>query len=92
MRQRIQNKKRKGSAVRSCKLKRGLYCRGSFTVEAAFLFPMIVLLAAFVLHVSMDWYEVVHEASADVDALLQLDTRTCFINQSALREVLSFFD
>ena len=30
---------------------------GSYTVEAVFLMPMIIFLLAFVLYVSMDWYE-----------------------------------
>ncbi len=65
-----------------------LFYRGSFTIEAVFLFPAIVLLIAFMLHLSMDWYESIRQAASDVDVLRQLDTRTCFLNQSMLREIL----
>lgn len=66
----------------------GVWCRGSFTVEAVILFPIIVLLIAFVLHLSMDWYESIQQAAADVDALRQLDSRSLFLNQSVLRGIL----
>ncbi len=66
----------------------GFSRRGSFTVEAVFLFPVILLLAAYMLHLSMDWFESIRQAAEDVDALLQLDMRTCFLRQDALQGIL----
>lgn len=65
-----------------------IWRRGSFTVEAVVLFPVIVLLIAFILRLSMDWYESVQQAAADIDALQQLDTRALFLNRSTLRGIL----
>lgn len=62
-------------------------CRGSFTVEAVFLFPIIILLIAFMLHLSMDWYENVRQTCEDVDALIELDTRTYFLRQDMLEGI-----
>ncbi|MCD8046667.1 MAG: hypothetical protein LUE90_08590 [Clostridiales bacterium] len=62
-------------------------CRGSFTVEAVFLFPIIILLIAFMLHLSMDWFENVRQTCEDVDALIELDTRTYFLQQDMLEGI-----
>lgn len=66
-------------------------CRGSFTVEAVFLFPIIILLIAFLLHLSMDWFESVRQTAADADVLCQMDTRAYFLNQNTLLEILQMF-
>lgn len=63
-------------------------CRGSFTVESVFLFPIILLLIAFLLHLSADWFESVRQAAEDVDVLRQMNTRTYFLNQNTLQEIL----
>ncbi len=75
--------KRKG-----IKIRRMLRCRGSFTVESVFLFPIIILLIAFLLNLSIDCFESVRQAAADVDTLRQMDTRTYFLNQNTLQEIL----
>ncbi len=59
-------------------LRRG--CRASFTVEAAFLYPIIVILIAFILYLSMSWYVTVRTASEDTEELRELDTRTYFLD------------
>jgi len=69
-----------------------VWYRGSFTVEAVFLFPVIVLLLAFILHLSMDWYGSVQQAAADVDVLRELDSRSLFLDQSTLREILDILN
>ncbi len=58
-------------------LRRG--CRGSYTVEAAFLYPILVFLIAFVLTLSMNWYENVRQAAEDTEELRELDTRSDFL-------------
>ncbi len=63
--------------------KRRLLCRGcraSFTVEAAFLYPIIVILIAFILYLSMSWYVTVRTAAEDTEELRELDTRTYFLD------------
>ena len=43
-------------------MKRKLFrVRGSYTVEAVFLFPIIVFLLAFMLQLSIGWYEKVQQ-------------------------------
>ncbi len=54
-------------------------CRGSYTVEAAFLYPILVFLIAFVLTLSMNWYENVQQAAEDTEELKELDTRSDFL-------------
>ncbi len=85
--------KRSAAAGNMCKRKAGNRrrmqgCTGSFTVESVFLFPIIILLIAFLLHLSMDWFESVRQAAEDVDALRQMSTRTYFLNQNTLQEIL----
>ncbi len=55
-------------------------CRGSFTVEAAFLYPIIVILIAFMLTLSMNWYQNVRQAAQDTEELRELDTRSYFLD------------
>ncbi len=54
-------------------------CRGSFTVEAAFLYPILILLIAFLLTLSIHWYENVQETAEDTQELRELDTRDSFL-------------
>lgn len=49
--------------------------KGIFTVEAAFLFPVVILLTVFCLQTAIALYGEVAEASEDVSALRELD---CF--------------
>ncbi len=61
--------------------------KGSFTVESAFLYPIIVLLIAFMLYLSMGWYQNVRQAAEDTEELRELDTRAGF-----LENIGRFFD
>ncbi len=64
------------------KQKRGLLrrgCRASFTVESAFLYPIIVILIAFILYLSMSWYVTVRTTAEDTEELRELDTRAYFL-------------
>lgn len=66
----------------------GISGKGSFTVEAVFLFPIILFLVAFMLHLSIDWFESIRQTAEDIDALQELDMRTCFLRQDALQGLL----
>ncbi len=55
-------------------------CRGSFTLEAAFLYPVIVLLIAFMLSLSVGWYQNVRQAAEDTEELRELDMRSYFLD------------
>ncbi len=61
--------------------------RASFTVEAVFLFPMIVFLIAFMLHLSIDWLSDIQQTAGDTDVLRELDTRTYFLRQEMLQGI-----
>ncbi len=54
--------------------------QGSFTVEAAFLYPIIVVLIAFILYLSMGWYQNVRTAAEDTEQLRELDMRSYFLD------------
>ncbi len=60
-------------------MRKNLSWKGSFTVEAAFLYPIIVLLIAFMLYLSMGWYQNVRQAAEDTEQLRELDTRSSFL-------------
>ena len=66
----------------------GISRKGSFTVEAVFIFPIILFLVAFMLHLSMDWFESIRQAAEDIDTLRELDMRICFLRQDALQGLL----
>ncbi|MCD8299717.1 MAG: hypothetical protein LUC41_00840 [Clostridiales bacterium] len=53
--------------------------KGSFTVEAVFLYPIIVALVAFMLCICINWYQGISEAAADTEDLVELDTRGNFL-------------
>ncbi len=61
--------------------------RGSFTVEAVFLYPILVLLIAFMITLSMNWYEKVDQAAGDTEELRELDTRSYFLEN--ITQILS---
>ncbi len=61
--------------------------RGSYTLEAVFLFPMIVFLLAFMLQLSIGWYENIQEASENVDEVCLLETRKYFLDIGELKAV-----
>ena len=61
--------------------------RGSYTVESVFLFPMIVFLLAFLLQLSVGWYENVHQEAENTETLRQLDARKYFLNIEELKAV-----
>ncbi len=62
-------------------------CKGSYAVEAAFLFPILVLLFAFILLLSIHWYEAVKAGASEISALQELDCRTIFLNRSLLSQL-----
>ncbi len=74
-------------------MKRKLFrVRGSYTVEAVFLFPIIVFLLAFMLQLSIGWYEKVQQEGQNTETLCQLDTRKYFLNigeLKALKDILA---
>lgn len=61
--------------------------RGSYTVEAVFLFPVILFLMAFILQLSIALYENVQQAAEDVEVLRQLDTGSMFLDTARLKAV-----
>lgn len=52
--------------------------KGSFTVEAAFLCPVIVVLCALVLHAAIDMYGDVEKTADDLKTLQNLNTFKVF--------------
>lgn len=61
--------------------------RGSYTLEAVFLFPVIVFLLAFMLQLSIMWYENIQETAENVDEVCQLETGKYFLDIGELRAV-----
>lgn len=61
--------------------------KGSYTVEAVFLFPIIVFLMAFLLRVSIGWYENIFETAQHTETLLELNTKEMFLNAVKIREL-----
>ncbi len=59
-------------------------CRGSFTVEAVFLYPIIVALIAFMLSISINWYQSIRETAADTAELTELDTMENFLTGTSV--------
>lgn len=65
--------------------------KGSFTVEASFLFPLLVLLIAFFLQTAISLYCEVEQASQDVTALQQMDSVKNFLRGArieSLKEII----
>lgn len=54
---------------------------GSFTVEAVFLFPIIIFLIALILQVSVSWYQGACAAARDIETVRELDTQGYFRKQ-----------
>lgn len=61
---------------------------GSYTVEAAFLFPIIILVLAFVLRLSIGLYVTVREAAEDTESVTELDTRGMFLDSNQIQNFL----
>lgn len=61
--------------------------RGSFTVEAAFLFPILVLLIAFFLQTAISLCEEVEQASQDTAALRQMNSVENFLRSVQIGEL-----
>ena len=61
--------------------------RGSFTVEAAFLFPVIILLTAFFLQTAISLYETVEEASANSKELKKINSVELFLDAVRINEL-----
>ena len=53
--------------------------KGSYTVEAVFLFPILIFLMAFLFRISIEQYETVVDASKDVTAVMEMDNRSLFL-------------
>lgn len=64
---------------------RGL--RASFTVEAAFLFPVIVLLTAFFFHTAIAQYGTVEKAAAGSEDLKNVKSVELFLDAARLNEL-----
>lgn len=60
---------------------------GSYTLEAVFLFPIIVFLLAFVLQLTVGWYGNIQEAAENVDDVCLLETRKYFLDIGELKAV-----
>lgn len=60
--------------------------RGSFTVEAAFLIPVIILLTAFFLNTAIALYGTVDRAAGDGEEVKKLDSVELFLDAVRLRE------
>lgn len=69
--------------------KRGL--RGSFTVEAAFLFPILVFLTAFVLQTAIALYEDADRAAADAAELEKTNGLELFWDAVRIKELKEEF-
>lgn len=61
---------------------------GSYTVEAAFLFPIIILVLAFVLRLTIGLYVTVREAAEDTESVTELDTREMFLDSAQIQNFL----
>lgn len=61
--------------------------KGSFTVEAAFLFPILILLIAFFLQTAIGLYCEVERASQDVTVLRQMDSVENFLRGARIESL-----
>lgn len=59
--------------------------RGSFTVEASFLFPILVLLTAFFLQASISLYSEVAKTAQDTAQLRELDGVEIFLRTAQIK-------
>lgn len=62
--------------------------RGSYTVEAAFLLPVIILLLAWTLHLSINLYAQVESAAASYEKAEDFDAAKRFRNLTAAAVLL----
>lgn len=60
---------------------------GSYTVESVFLFPILLFLIAFILHLSIGLCGNVNQAAEDVQTVRQLDTGKMFLDAERLRSI-----
>lgn len=60
---------------------------GSYTVEAVFLFPMILFLIIFSLQLSVSWYQSAYETSQDLQAVRELDTQEYFYKAKMRKDI-----
>ncbi len=66
----------------------GSWFKGSFTVEAVFLYPIMIGLFAFMLCLAIDWYEGISETAKDTDTVMQLDTRGNFLKGTTIESLV----
>ena len=57
---------------------------GSFTMEAVFLFPILVFLILFLLLNAISLYEEADQAASDIKEVRQMDSLEIFLNESKL--------
>ena len=60
----------------------------SFTVEAAFIMPIVILLTAWILHMAIALYIKVDDAASDITEVRAVDSLKLFRDKSKLEEVV----
>ena len=62
--------------------------RASFTVEAAMIMPVVIVLLVFMLHLTIGLYENVSEAAENITKVEKLDSVKTFRGLSAGKELM----
>lgn len=62
--------------------------RASFTVEAAMIMPVVIVLLVFMLHLTIGLYENVSEAAENITKVEKLDSVKTFRGLSAGQELM----
>lgn len=62
--------------------------KASFTVEAAFLMPVVIILLAWMIHLTIGLYETTSEAADNIRQVEELDTVSLFRNLSGASDML----
>lgn len=62
--------------------------KGSYTVEAVFLFPVLIILMAFLFRISIGQYEAVEDASQEAAAVMELDSHSLFLRTEVLEQAV----
>lgn len=65
---------------------------GSYTVEAAFLFPVVVLLCAFLLNTAISLYQCVDREAGDTKQLQEMDSVELFYKSAQAEEIRDILD
>lgn len=64
------------------------FLEGSLTVEASFLFPVLILLLAFILNMAIGLYETVDRTAADWETVKNLDSTEMFLNTILVQDMI----